>query len=258
MRSVGGAVLVSVLFAVTPAASAQVVLDPLVVIGGYAGHWDTQLELSNPFSYPMLILIQGDSGAFGTACPSCASASIELPPNGSVQLSAKADLAEPEGFRALYVLAAFPSNPLLSSGPWAVVNARLVNTARPSQGTDLPISRLSAISSETGFPLSFPSAARAAGVHSNLVLSRIGASAGDLPVRIEVFARSGEQLASATRVIPAGSSSVSVVDVLGQAGVATIDGAQVRVTPAGGAMLWGLLATSFDDGRITASSGRNP
>jgi hypothetical protein len=54
------------------------------------------------------------------------------------------------------------------------------------------------------------------------------------------------------------NGTLFLVDVLGQLGVAELDGGQIRVTRVGGdGLLWGLLTRVYDDGRVSASPGRN-
>jgi hypothetical protein len=107
--------------------------------------------------------------------------------------------------------------------------------------------------------LSFPSAKRSAGSHSNLILSEVSWEEGrELSVLVEAYSPAGDRLGAAALGLSTGRT-LFLVDVVAQLGVAALDGGQIRVTKIGGTgLMWGLLATVSDDGRISVSTGRNP
>ena len=68
----------------------------------------------------------------------------------------------------------------------------------------------------------------------------------------------GERLGSTTRTIAAGET-LFLVDVLARLGAGGISEGQIRVTKTGGGgILWGLLSTVSDDGRVSVAVGRYP
>jgi hypothetical protein len=54
-------------------------------------------------------------------------------------------------------------------------------------------------------------------------------------------------------------STLFLVDVLARLGVPSLKDGQIRVTKTGGTgLIWGLLATVSDEGRVSVSLGTNP
>jgi hypothetical protein len=137
------------------------------------------------------------------------------------------------------------------------VTARVFNTARAGQGIEVPTIRLSTLNDRNASVLAFPAASRGAGVHSNLVVAEVGTDS-EISVRVEAFSPGGELLGSNSFRIEA-STTLFLVDVLAQLGVSELDGGQIRVTKTGGSgLMWGVLATVSDDGRVFVSPGANP
>jgi hypothetical protein len=93
-------------------------------------------------------------------------------------------------------------------------------------------------------------------VHTNLFISEIGLS-WEMAVRIEVFSPSGERLGQEVHVIPRGQT-LFLQDVLPRLNVNELAEGQIRVTrTAGNGILWGLLTTMFDDGRVSVAAGKH-
>jgi hypothetical protein len=105
--------------------------------------------------------------------------------------------------------------------------------------------------------LAFPTASKTPGIHSNLVVAEVGYDDG-ITVRADAISANGELLGSSSFQIATGST-LFLVDALSQLGVPELDSGQIRVTRIGGTgLMWGLLATLSNDGRITVSPGMNP
>jgi hypothetical protein len=123
----------------------------------------------------------------------------------------------------------------------------LIASGRPSKRSTPPCSR-------------FPSAKRSADSHSNLVLSEVSWVEGrGLSILVEAYSAAGEQLGSSAAFDLSTGGALFLIDVLARLGVSEFDGGQIRVTKTGGSgLMWGLLATVFDDGRVSVSPGMNP
>jgi hypothetical protein len=227
-------------------ASALAQQDPGTLIiagGGFAGPWDTEIELANTQPGP----VEGTIGIvglpLGAPCPpACTETGFLLPPNGMVRLSASSFLGEfYEGPQMIRVTTS-------AEAPLPVVHARIVNGDRPSQAADLPVVRESTITA-LGVPvLLFPGAKRRSGVYSNLILETDAPDLNETTeVLVEAFDRQGQRLASA-RYLVAGLQApraTTVVDVLGKLGVASLEAGQIRVTNmANGRTLWGRSVSS--------------
>lgn len=110
--------------------------------------------------------------------------------------------------------------------------------------------------------LVFPGARRSDGVYSNLILESLGPDATSTSaVLVEVFDSEGQRRGSVPLIVTGESTiqAVTLVDVVGAAGVPTLDGGQVRVTrTAGPGVLWGALATVYREGFLQVSVGANP
>jgi hypothetical protein len=144
------------------------------------------------------------------------------------------------------------------------VTARIINRARPTQTIELPVVRYSTIQAMNPTVLAFPSARRTTDSHSNLVVAEVSNEPGRLlSILVEAYSASGERLGAATFDVPPGgifsAGTLFLVDVLAQLGVSALDNGQIRVTKTGGSgLMWGLLATVSDDGRVAVSLGANP
>jgi virginiamycin B lyase len=230
--------------------------DAVVMVGtGVSGTWDTEFRFANPSSSSQRVYL----GLFLEPSSFCAGfcrgqTGFELPANGTASLSASMGPPESPGplFGNLGTAYARGSeeNP-------PTVTARVFNTARPTQSIEIPTIRLSTLNDRNPSVLAFPSASRNTGVHSNLVLAEVGTD-DEISVRVDVFSPTGELLGSNSFQIEP-STTLFLVDALAQLGVAELDGGQIRVTKiAGTGLMWGLLATVSDDGRILVSPGLNP
>ncbi len=247
------AVLVFAFFgaAEMPAQSASGSLDSdaLVVVGaGAAGSWVTEYELANgdPASIQALV----GPAPFGVPCPplqACEQAGVGIPGRGTAKIS-----------NVLYSRTFVGSTFVTAAGATLpTVRARIINSNRPSQAIELPVTRLSTISALNPSELVFPTAARTSTAHSNLVLSELSLTA---PVSLRVEAYSADGTLVGTRVFDVDrGNSIFLVDVLSQLGVLDFANGQVRVVKiGGGGLLWGLLATVTSDGQVFVSLGRNP
>jgi hypothetical protein len=139
------------------------------------------------------------------------------------------------------------------------VTARVVNRDRPTQTIELPVIRRSTIEALNPTLLAFPSAKRSADSHTNLILSEVSWVEGRaLSLVVEAYSPDGERPGSSVAFEVTTGSTLFLVDVLAQLGVSELDGGQIRVTKTGGSgLMWGLLATLSDDGRVSVSPGAN-
>jgi hypothetical protein len=154
------------------------------------------------------------------------------------------------GIRTLYVL---------SETVRPTVTARVVNRDRPTQTIELPVIRRSTIEALNPTLLAFPSAKRSADSHTNLILSEVSWVEGRaLSLVVEAYSPDGERPGSSVAFEVTTGSTLFLVDVLAQLGVSELDGGRIRVTKTGGSgLMWGLLATLSDDGRVSVSPGAN-
>jgi virginiamycin B lyase len=210
--------------------------DPLVVLGGVVGSWDTEFDVGNARAEPLTGTMGLQSCPGSTPCPGSL-VTFTVPPNGTRTLRASDVSALPAGF-ALYGIR------FGGSGTAPTVRARTVNRARPSQTAVLPALHLSAIRKLKGTALSFPGAAHSAtGARSNLVLTETGV--GDAAVIVEIFAPSGTLLKSIPLQLARGQTTF-LADVVRDAG-GDVENAHVLVTRAGRqGSIWAILST-FDE-----------
>jgi len=211
--------------------------DPLIVLGGVVGPWDTELDIGNARAEALSGTIGPGSCAGESLCPGAPVFAFSIPANGTRTFRASEVPGLPGGFAAYGIR-------FSGSGVEPTVRARVVNRARPSQTALLPALHLSAIRKLDGTALSFPGVAHSStGARSNLVLTENGV--GDAVVLVEVYAPSGTLL----RVIPvplARGQTTFLPDVGGGAG-GDLENAHVRVTRASGSgSVWAILST-FDD-----------
>lgn len=230
--------------------------DAVVMVGaGVSGTWDTEFRFANPSSFSQGVYL----GLFlepNTVCAGFCHGQtfFDLPPRGGASLRASAPTFEGLGtvFGGLGTAYARGSG---EEPP--TVTARVFNTARPGQGIEIPTILLSTLADRNPSILAFPSASRGVDVHTNLVLAEVGFDDA-ITVRVEAFSPGGDFLGGNSFRIETGTT-LFLVDVLSQLGVAELDGGQIRVTKTGGnGLMWGLLATLSDDGRVTVSPGTNP
>lgn len=236
------------------AALGQIAPDDLIITGaGFGRGWDTEIELSDSEQG------SGTSGtvSFATAltgpCPPiCDSAAYTVPPKGTVRLLLSETFPAFPGFLTLHVT----TN---TEQPLPIVHARIFNGALPGQSSEIPVLR-NPTTARRDFPvLVFPGLRRADGVYSNLILQNLdpGLTAD---VLVEAFGPDGALLGSETVSAPREPfGTVVLVDVAGHFGAAQVDGGSVRVTRRSGQqLLWGVLATVYQDGRLALVGGANP
>jgi hypothetical protein len=224
--------------------------DVLVAIGaGVAGTWETEIEFANLEDRNLSVFAGEQPHPFVCVTSPCGIAYAALPGNGTARVvTSSGDFGR---YTGRLFLGADDAEDL------PTIRARVVNRARPTQAIELPLFRRSTLVAMNPGVLAFPFRIVSAGDHSNLFVSEIGLSSG-LSVTIEAFAFSGERVASTTRSVAPGET-LFLVDVLAQLGVTGISEGQVQVTKIGGSgILWGLLSTVSDDGRVAVSVGRHP
>ena len=231
--------------------------DMLVIVGaGYAPPWDTDLLLANRESAERLFWV-GPSRSNLSPCLSCPGVTVFLlsdqtgKTTGETILHAYADFI---GVTTLYVVP-----PTGSGSALPTVTARVVNRDRPSQAIELPVVRYSTIEALNPTVLSFPGARRSSVSHSNLFIAEVSREQGrGLSIQVEAYSPAGDRLGSAAYDLSNGTT-LFLVDVLPKLGVSELDGGQIRVTKTGGTgLMWGLLATVYDEGRVSVSLGVNP
>ncbi len=243
-------VLALLLVASGAGSSARHDADVLVAIGaGVAGTWETEIDFANLEDRPLSVFAGEQPHPFVCVTSPCGIAYSQLPRNGTTRVVTTAtDFGR---FTGRLFIGADDAEEL------PTVQARVVNRARPSQAIELPLFRRSTLVALNAGMLAFPFRIGTAGAHSNLFVSEIGLTS-DLSVQIEAFAFSGERLGSTTRTIAAGET-LFLVDVLARLGAGGISEGQIRVTKTGGGgILWGLLSTVSDDGRVSVAVGRHP
>ena len=230
--------------------------DRLVIVGaGYEPPWDTDIELANGGTVLVEAVLSGVPGSL-SPCLSCPEWWVSIPPGGTAHATARLALtAFGWGFPAIRTVYVIPSN-----GPDPpTVTARVVNRARPTQTTELPVIRYSALEALNPSVLSFPGATRTSTARTNLILAEARLF-GTLSGTLEVFSSNGALLGSGTFEISRGRhSTLFLMDVLQTLGVPHLEGGQIRVTKTGGdGLLWGVLTTVHEDGRVSVSPGLNP
>jgi hypothetical protein len=224
--------------------------DVLVAIGaGVAGTWETEIEFANLEDRNLSVFAGEQPHPFVCVTSPCGIAYAALPGNGTTRVvTSSGDFGR---FTGRLFLGADDAEEL------PTIRARVVNRARPTQVIELPLFRRSTLVAMNPGVLAFPFRIVSAGDHSNLFVSEIGLTS-DLIDTIEAIAISGDLLSSTTRSLAPGET-IFLVDVLTQLGVTAISEGQVRVTKTGGTgILWGLLSTVSDDGRVTVAVGRHP
>jgi virginiamycin B lyase len=213
--------------------------DDTVLIGGggVAGSWDTVIDLANPLS-------DGIAGAVrkSGACPPECGEPYAITGDGTTRVLASSFLS-----------GAWAQPRLLATTGAAVVHARVINRANPTQAADLPTIPLSQLRAANADVLVFPSARRGDGVRTNLFL--VGVGDGDpIRARVEVLSADGAILATSEVGVTSWDEpgSTFVVDALGQLGIDALALGQVRVSrESGGQLLWGVLSNVYADGRLS-------
>jgi virginiamycin B lyase len=222
--------------------------DPLVVLGGAVGEWDTEFDVGNARAETLNGTIAILSCTIGATCPVPA-ISFSVPANGTATLRARDFPAFPEGLHTYLVR-------FEGTGMAPTLRARVVNRARPSQTAVLPTLHRSAIRKLGHLPFSFPGGARStSGARSNLVLGEAGRD--DATAVVQVFDPSGNLLKSVPVRVPQGRT-LMLQDVVGGAG-ADLENAHVLVTRTGGdGTLWGMLATIDRSDALSVGWGVHP
>jgi hypothetical protein len=225
--------------------------DALVALGaGISGTWETEFDFANPDSNNAVNVFLGEQPfPFVCVAAPCGIEYAPLPRNGTARIVTRnEDFA---GFTGRLFVGADDAEEL------PTVTARVVNRARPSQTIELPLYRRSTLVALNPLSLSFPGAERTSTSHANLFVSEIGLS-WEVAVLVEAYASSGERLGGEVHVIPRGETLV-LQDVLPRLGVTGLSQGQLRLTrTAGHGVMWGLLATVFDDGRVSVTAGKHP
>ena len=230
--------------------------DRLVIVGaGYEPPWDTDIELANGGTRLVEAVVSGVPGSL-SPCLSCPEWPVSIPPGGTAHATAELALtAFGSGFPAIRTVYVIPLN-----GPDPpTVAARVVNRVRPTQTTELPVIRYSTLEALNPSVLAFPGATRTSTARTNLILAEARLF-GTLSGTLEVFSSNGALLGSGTFEIgPGRHRTLFLMDVLQKLGVLHLEGGQIRVTKTGGdGLMWGVLATVHEDGRVSVSSGVNP
>ncbi len=225
--------------------------DVLVALGaGITGTWETEFEFANPDDRNPVTVFAGEQ-PYPYVCVA-APCGIEYAPlarTGTARIVTNG--IDFDRYRGRLFVGAQDAEEL------PTVTARVINRVRPSQAIELPLFRRSTLIALNPLVLSFPGAERTPASHANLFVSEIGLS-WDVAVLLEVYASSGERLAQEIHVIPRGETLV-LPDVLARLGLTELSQGQIRVTRTGGnGVMWGLLATVFDDGRVRVTAGKHP
>jgi len=224
--------------------------DVLVALGaGVAGTWETEFEFANVDRAPLFVFAGEQPHPFVCITSPCGIAYAPLPATGTARIVTTA--ADFGRFTGRLFVGADDAEELPS------VRARVVNRARSGQAIELPLVRRSTIEARNPSVLAFPSAVRTAGAHSNLFVSEVVLGSG-ITVQVEAYSAAGDQLGGQAFSLGAGET-IFLMDILARLGVPELSGGQIRVTKTGGAgVMWGLLATVYDDGRISVAVGKHP
>ena len=244
------AILALALAAGGAGASARHDVDVLVALGaGVAGTWETEFEFANPDSLHAVNVFAGEQPhPFVCVTAPCGIAFASLPRTGTAQIVTRStDFGR---FTGRLFVGADDAEEL------PTVKARVVNRARPQQAIELPLYRRSTLVQLDPLVLSFPNAQRTQTSHSNLFVSEIELVSG-IDVLVEAFSPSGELLGTLNLSLAAGET-VFLQDVLAEMGIDLHADGQIRLTRSGGGVMWGLLATVYDDGHVTVSAGTHP
>jgi virginiamycin B lyase len=227
--------------------------DELIVVGaGTLGTWDTEFRLANVRSHAVTVAIA--SVGYATPCPNgdCGpSFSVTLPRNGSARVRASEVFTIHAGVGTVRFWTASPTD-------LPAIRARTFDRANPGRNADLPVARLSALRRLEPKVLAFPGAFRGNGRHSNLVLAWMDfdrSCAG----HVELFSPTGELVGGFPFELPP-QSTAFFHDVLGRIRLRAEElNGQIAVTTAcDDGLVWGAMATVYDDGSVSVSLGKNP
>ncbi|HKD11824.1 MAG TPA: hypothetical protein VKE50_07100 [Thermoanaerobaculia bacterium] len=228
--------------------------DWLVAVGsGHAGAWNTELDLANGRGATVTARV-GRRGP--QICGLCFDPTLatDIPALGARRVSATDVPFVGEGFDTFLV-----TTGLTPEDDLPTTRARILNRARPSQSAEIPVVRYSTIRRLNPSVLTFPSATRNVEAHTNLVLAEVSAGEGEVQVIVEAYSADGELEGRSRPMILSGAQTIVFGDVLAMLGIGDLEGGQIRVTKlSGNGLMWGLLATAYDDGRLLVSAGLNP
>lgn len=233
-------------------ASAQ---DSLIVAGGgFAGRWDTEIEVSNVSPDPVEVVLSIEGLPLAVPCPpNCTSKLYELPGKGTIRVLASD-----------FIGAAYPGPQTVrvetaGDAPLPVVHARAIKPGSECQFAELPVIRRSSLDALAGPLLVFPGASRGEAIYSNLILQAVGGASAS--VEVELLGPAGDSLGIQTFAVPGDVTvaAFTLVDVAAQFGVSELDGGQVRVRKvAGTGTVWGVLTTVGESGSLRVAVGANP
>jgi hypothetical protein len=231
--------------------------DSLVFVGvGAIGQWITEMTGANPTASDLSARVDTEPrfeppGVCTIICP----VYFLLTPNASETLDSDEVGRAAGAVTTLYVTSG-------EGRPLPSVRARVVNAARPEQAISVPGFRLSTLLSLNPATLAFPGARRSATARTNLVVADLRElnhlQGRGLSIEVEAYGARGNRLASASFSLSPGETRF-LVDVLGQLGLESLDGGQIRVRKSSvEGYLWGTLFTTDADGTITVSVGATP
>lgn len=232
--------------------------DSIVLVGaGQSGTWITQLEATNAGAAASVMQVDAAPRFDNGPCAGpCAFVQVGIPGKGTVALrDDQMRRAIGEGLGTVYVTPQEGSS--LPS-----VRARVVNTARPGQGVEIPGVRLSTLLALNASALSFPGASANGATHSNLVLTNLLREGETQPeamsLLVEAFSAQGASL-GAREVSLAAGETLFLINVLETLGVPLLDRGSIRVSRTNSERaFWGLLYTIDADGGVRVSVGKNP
>ena len=250
------------LFALASTAQPALAADDVLIVAGagIAGDWDTEFQLANVSPSPIDVELGIQGLPLGVPCPpNCTGGGGTIPGSGTMRILASDFLGEIyQGPQMLQVQTLTPG------APAPVVHARSFRRGNACQFAELPVVRESAIDALDAPVLVFPGASRGGGTYSNLILEALFVE--NLPltrttVEVELLDAAGHSLGSAALEVPGmvTFSALTIVDVVGFFGVASLENGQVRVrnkTPNG--PLWGILTTIGAQQSLQVSLGANP
>jgi hypothetical protein len=245
-------VLLALGFAVVAQIPSSASGQMLIAVGvGTVDQWDTEFELANPFAGPLGFQI-GNEINFQHSCPAaCDFNYFVLPPYGSIRIR-QADIFPVTNF--LYTAFVLPG--IEGSGALPTMRARVFNTLAPSQAVEVPVFKSETVMAlASAGSLAFPSIARTATSHTNLVLANF-AQADPYTVNLDLYDPTGLLLASMQLNV---SGLLFLKDIVAQLGVSNLERGQSVITPApGNAGTPTGFAAILDSNSVVISQGQNP
>lgn len=222
----------------------------LAIFGiGQSGAWTTEVSIANRVESPARIVwsLGPDQGI---CLPPPCHELVDLPGYGSAVVGPPPPYT---GFISIGYLG-------IDGSTLPAVQAR-VHTGDGLRSADLPVFRVRDLRDLNVESLSFPGARRGNTERCNLLLANVWEpgtqTGGAVEVEVSVVDAGGHVLAS--RVIEIGERQQAfLVDVVGQLGVAALDGGQVRVRKLAGDVMWGILTVTRSDGSMSVCTGVVP